>query len=218
MQYHINEKTGNPNVCRSKTCELPHFATKEEALASKTASSETLAEKAEHAVEKVREELAEDKAARSDFPLEVTESKGGSGKTTAVANLTAALAKEEAVPSQQVPQPAHEHEPPLPVAAAEVKPIVETPNHVDGPVAYEVGPEMATPGRPVYAMPADAHEHHEGPCEHRREKGKTKKAVRKERARALAQDAVAAFDRLAKEAPHHPLVKRGKKAFKKFRK
>lgn len=40
MAYHLNEATGNPNKCSKKSCHLPHFESKEEALASSTPPAE----------------------------------------------------------------------------------------------------------------------------------------------------------------------------------
>lgn len=41
MAYHINAKTGNPNVCRSASCELPHYETKEAALSAQAEPAPT---------------------------------------------------------------------------------------------------------------------------------------------------------------------------------
>lgn len=58
MAFHINPSTGNPNVCRSKTCDLTHFETKEAA----TAAAKPKGAKTAQAVKAVKEELAKDKA------------------------------------------------------------------------------------------------------------------------------------------------------------
>lgn len=94
MTFHINPATGNPNVCRSKTCDLAHFETKEAAAGSKPDAST----KASHAVKEVKEELAKDKA--------VSEASNGATVTPA-RNLPPVIA--EAVTQE--------------VAAAERKPI-----------------------------------------------------------------------------------------------
>lgn len=61
MPYHLNAKTGNPNLCRAKNCTLEHFETKEEAQKF-GAPKETVGDKLDHAVTKVEEELVKDSA------------------------------------------------------------------------------------------------------------------------------------------------------------
>lgn len=77
--YHVNPKTGNPNICRSKACELEHFQTREEALDRPSLDKATDA---------VKKELAKDEA--------VEENKA-SGKIT-TENLT--LSEKESIASE----------------------------------------------------------------------------------------------------------------------
>ena len=57
--YHINEKTGNPNICRKASCEKDHFQSKEAALRAKGEPAPLVEEKAKAKGEAAREKLKE---------------------------------------------------------------------------------------------------------------------------------------------------------------
>lgn len=87
--YHLNPTTGNPNVCRSKSCELEHFESKEAALAAKPEDRLT------EALGKVKEELAKDKATTEAREESVVKTEKHLPETEAVAIADAVAIESE---------------------------------------------------------------------------------------------------------------------------